>query len=145
MLRGKELDNAIEHELQIMLVEGCEKSPISHKSLYDRLIAKGYLSGGLSTLSTTTRKNLIARYMSEQFSSFNMKNKEKQLFINKKTRKALIYTNKNLRSQISDLEFMLNQNTQTLIKLIKAIKENTNLNIDHLLAPHLLKNYFLDK
>jgi hypothetical protein len=37
MLRGKELDQVIENELQLMLVEGYDKSPISNKSVHDRL------------------------------------------------------------------------------------------------------------
>ena len=50
MLRGKQLDEVIEQELQMMLVEGFEKSPISHKALHNRLTFKRYISGGLSTL-----------------------------------------------------------------------------------------------
>ena len=61
MLRGKQLDEVIEQELQMMLVEGFDKSPISHKSLHDRLTARGYISGGLSTLSSVERKKLITR------------------------------------------------------------------------------------
>ena len=50
MLRGKKLNKIIEQELQMMLVEGFDKSPISHKRLHDRLTARDYISGGLSTL-----------------------------------------------------------------------------------------------
>ncbi|MDT0200309.1 MULTISPECIES: hypothetical protein [unclassified Acinetobacter] len=46
-MRGKELDIIVEKELQLMLIEGFEKSPISHKSLYDRLIKKGFIHGSL--------------------------------------------------------------------------------------------------
>ena len=56
MLRGKQLDEVIEQELQMMLIEGFEKSPISHKTLHNRLTAKGFISGGLSTLSSAERK-----------------------------------------------------------------------------------------
>lgn len=141
MLRGKKLDEVIEHELQMMLVEGFEKSPISHKSLHDRLTARGYIAGGLSTLSSVERKKLISVYIAEQISPLNLKNKEQQLYVNKKTRKALTDTNKNLRSQIDELESQLYQNTETLMDIIEEVKLRTNLKIDHLLAPHLLKNY----
>lgn len=40
-MRGKELNTLIEHELQLMLVEGFDKSPISAKALHIRLKAKG--------------------------------------------------------------------------------------------------------
>ena len=141
MLRGKQLDEVIEQELQMMLVEGFEKSPISHKSLHDRLTARGYISGGLSTLSSVERKRLISLYMVEQIAPLNLKTKEQQLYVNKKTRKALTDTNKNLHSQINELQSQLNQNTETLIDIIEEVKLRTNLKVDHLLAPHLLKRY----
>lgn len=141
MLRGKQLDEVIEQELQMMLVEGFEKSPISHKSLHDRLTARGYISGGLSTLSSVERKRLISLYMVEQIAPLNLKTKEQQLYVNKKTRKALTDTNKNLHSQIDELQSQLNQNTETLIDIIEEVKLRTNFKVDHLLAPHLLKRY----
>ena len=141
MLRGKQLDEVIEQELQMMLVEGFDKSPISHKSLHDRLTARGYISGGLSTLSSVERKRLISLYMVEQIAPLNLKTKEQQLYVNKKTRKALTDTNKNLHSQINELQSQLNQNTETLIDIIEEVKLRTNLKVDHLLAPHLLKRY----
>lgn len=82
MLRGNELDKVIEDELQLMLVDGYEKSPISNKSLHERLVAKKYISGGLSTLSNSKRKNLINRYICAQISSLNLKTKDQQLFVN---------------------------------------------------------------
>ncbi|MCE6234915.1 hypothetical protein [Acinetobacter pittii] len=141
MLRGKQLDEVIEQELQMMLVEGYEKSPISHRALHDRLTSKGYISGGLSTLSSAERKKLINLYISEQISPLNLKTKEKQLYVNKKTRQALTDTNKNLRIQIDNLESQLHQNTETLINIIEEVKLKTDLRIDHLLATHLLKKY----
>lgn len=141
MLRGKQLDEAIEKELQIMLVEGFEKSPISHKSLHARMTAKGYITGGLSTLSSAERKKLISLYISEQISPLNLKSKDQQLYVNKNTRQALTNTNKNLRTQIEDLESQLHQNTETLINIIEDVKLKSGLKIDHLLAPHLLKIY----
>lgn len=141
MLRGKQLDEAIEKELQIMLVEGFEKSPISHKSLHVRMTAKGYITGGLSTLSSAERKKLISLYISEQISPLHLKSNDQQLYVNKKTRQALTNTNKNLRTQIEDLESQLHQNTETLINIIEEVKLKSGLKIDHLLAPHLLKKY----
>ena len=141
MLRGKQLDEVIEQELQMMLVEGFEKSPISHKALHNRLTFKRYISGGLSTLSSVERKKLISLYLSEQISPLNLKAKEQQLYVNKKTRQALSDTNKNLLTQIEDLESQLHQNTETLIDIIEEVKLRTNLKIDHLLAPYLLKKY----
>ena len=77
----------------------------------------------------------------EQIAPLNLKTKEQQLYVNKKTRKALTDTNKNLHSQIDELQLQLNQNTETLIDIIEEVKLRTNLKVDHLLAPHLLKRY----
>lgn len=144
MLRGKQLDDEIEKELQLMCIEGFEKSPISHKSLHDRLTIKGFISGGLSTLSTAQRKRLINIYISKQIEDLNLREKDQQDFVNKKTRQALINANTNLRDQIDILEDQLSQNTKTLMNIIDEVKLRTNLKIDHLLAPYLLKKY-LDK
>lgn len=65
-LSRKELDTLIEHELQLMLAEGFDKSPISAKALHIRLKAKGIVNGGLSTLSSLERKRLIAAYVDQQ-------------------------------------------------------------------------------
>ncbi|MGQ7181933.1 hypothetical protein ACUOA5_46720 [Escherichia coli] len=51
-MRGKELDTLIEHELQLMLVEGFDKSPISAKALHIRLKAKGIVNGGCTCSNT---------------------------------------------------------------------------------------------
>jgi len=79
--------------------------------------------------------------MGEQISPLNLKTKEQQLYVNKKTRQALTDTNKKLHGQIDDLGAQLHQNTETLIAIIEEVKLRTNLKIDHLLAPHLLKKY----
>ena len=92
-------------------------------------------------MSSAERKKLISLYVSEQISPLNLKTKEQHLYVNKKTRQALTDTNKNLRAQIDDLESQLHQNTETLIDIIEEVKLRTNLKIDHLLAPHLLKKY----
>ncbi|WP_447512061.1 hypothetical protein [Acinetobacter pittii] len=145
MLRGNKLDELIEQELQIMVVEGFEKSPISNKLLHERLKKKNYISGGLSTLSTFKRKTLINRYISEQIAPLNLKYKEKELYINKKTREALTKSNKNLRKQVEYSEAQLYQNTKILIRIIDEVKNKTDLQIDYFLAPHLLRKKLFEE
>jgi len=138
MLRGNELNEALENELKDMVQEGIEKAPISNTALHQRLIAKGYVKGGLSTLSTPERKALIEKYTTEQLLSLNLNGKEEQLYVNKKTRQALLDANKGLKKRIAELEDELNQNTVTLIKIINQVKLKTNLELDDLLAPYLI-------
>ena len=97
MLRGSELNEAIENELKEMVQEGIKKAPISNTALHKRLIAKGHIKGGLSTLSTKERKALIQKYTMEQLLPLNLNEKEEQLYVNKKTRQALLDTNKGLK------------------------------------------------
>lgn len=99
-MRGKELDTLIEHELQLMLFEGFDKSPISVKALHIRLKAKGIVNGGLSTLSSLERKRLIAAYVDQQLGPLNLRPKEKQQYVNRKTRQALLARNQQLQAEV---------------------------------------------
>ncbi|UDQ77944.1 hypothetical protein LJQ72_10500 [Pectobacterium brasiliense] len=102
-MRGKELDILIEHELQLMMIEGFDKSPISAKALHTRLKEKGILNGGLSTLSSLERKRLIAAYVDQQLNPLNLRPKEKQQYVNRKTRQALLARNQQLQNEINEL------------------------------------------
>jgi hypothetical protein len=48
---------------------------------------------------------------------------------------------KSSNDDVDELELQLHQNTETLIDIIEEVKLRSNLKIDHLLAPHLLKKY----
>ena len=138
MKRGKLLDEAIEKELQLMLSEGFENSPISHKSLHDRLISKKIVSGGLSTLSTIERKNVIAYYIGEQLSPLKLKSKEKQQYVNGKTRDALMSKNAQLQAEIIELKGLLTENTISLVKIINAVSMGTSIPVERRLLRMLL-------
>lgn len=139
MKRGKLLDEAIEKELQLMLSEGFENSPISHKSLHDRLISKKIVSGGLSTLSTIERKNIIAHYIGEQLSPLKLKPREKQQYVNGKTRDALMSKNAQLQAEIIELKGLLTENTISLVKIINAVSMGTSIPVERLIAPHIIR------
>lgn len=139
MKRGKSLDLAIEQELQLMLTEGFDVSPITHKSLHERLLAKKIVSGSLSTLSTPDRKNLIAHYVGRQLSPLKLKPKEQQLYANRKTRDALMNKNTQLQEEISSLKDQLSQNTNSLIDIVNAVSINTTIPVERLLAPHVIR------
>lgn len=139
MKRGKLLDEAIEKELQLMLSEGFENSPISHKSLHDRLISKKIVSGGLSTLSTIERKNIIAHYIGEQLSPLKLRPKEKQQYVNGKTRNALMSKNTQLQAEIASLKDLLAENTISLVKIINAVSISSSIPVERIIAPHIIR------
>lgn len=138
-MRGTELDTLIEHELQMMLAEGFDQSPVSAKALHIRLKAKGILNGGLSTLSTIERKRLISAYIDQQLKPLNLRPKEKQQFVNRKTRQALLARNKQLQEEIIELRAQLSQNIISLIEIVKTVKINTVVPVEHLLATHVIR------
>lgn len=138
MLRGKELDEAIESELKLMLNEGIEKSPISNTALYNRLIAKGVIRGKLSTLSSPDRKALIQKYIREQLLPLDLNTKEQQQYVNNRTREALIQKNLEQKKEIAELKSDLNKNSAALIEMINIVKLKTNVPVDELLASYLI-------
>lgn len=68
VIQGKELDAYIKAELQAMVQEGLEKSPIQPSTLHARLKAKGIVKGGISTL--TSRKIIINNYRLRQHNNY---------------------------------------------------------------------------
>jgi len=77
----------------------------------------------------------------EQLLPLNLNEKEEQLYVNKKTRQALLDTNKGLKERIAELEDELNQNTVTLVEIINQVKLKTNLELDDLLSPYLISEF----
>lgn len=130
---------SLKHELQLMLVEGFDKSPISAKALHIRLKAKGIVNGGLSTLSSLERKRLIAAYVDQQLGPLNLRPKEKQQYVNRKTRQALLARNQQLQAEVSELRDQLAQNTLSLIEIVKAVKINSVIPVESLLANHMIR------
>lgn len=138
-MRGQDLDALIENELQLMLLEGFEKAPISAKALHTRLKTKGILGGGLSTLSTISRKRLIAAYIDQQLSPLNLRPKEKQQYVNRKTRQALLSRNKQLQNELIEAHEHLARNIYSLIDIVKEVQLNTMLPIESLLSEHMIR------
>jgi hypothetical protein len=85
------------------------------------------------------RKSLISRYIAEQISPLNLKTKDQQLFVNRKTRQALSNSNKDLQYQVETLEKQLHKNTELLIRIVEEVKVKSNVEIEHILARYLFK------
>lgn len=137
-LKGKELDKAIEAELKQMLEEGFEQSPISNKSLYDRLINKKIITGAISTL--TNRKTLIEEYKTKQQADVGGIFGESIRSGSTKSRKELIQTNAKLRENIDKAEKQLADNTKSLIAMAKHIKLNGFAkDIENSMSPYLIR------
>ncbi len=139
-MRGKAFDIEIEKELQLMLMEGIEKSPISASSLYARLKMKGLIkSSGLSILSTHRRKELIERYKYKQFMEFEPSPSSLESDAGRNSKAALVKRNKELGARIAELEDRLARNSATIIEIAKYIQINTNYSVVSLLEGYLVR------
>ncbi len=137
-LKGDDLNLRIEQELQLMLAQGFEQSPISSKTLHARLVESEIINGGLSTLSTSKRKVLINHYKTLQLEKMDASQSIKDDFAKNRTRNAYkkqyeqkVKENQSLRSQ-------LDKNTEVLIDIVKEISAKTPVKIEALLSEHLI-------
>lgn len=137
-LRGCELDTRIEQELQLMLAEGFDKSPISNKLLHARLSSKNIVSGSLSTLSSIGRKKLISEYKDLQLERAEIPTQARQNILNKRTREAFKDQLINKKDEIKLLQAQLDKNTSVLIDIIKAVDTQTTVKVEQLLSEHLI-------
>lgn len=139
-MRGKAFDIEIEKELQLMLMEGIEQSPISASSLYARLKMKGLIkSSGLSILSTHRRKELIERYKYKQFMEFEPSPSSLESDAGRNSKAALVKRNKELGARIAELEDRLARNSAAIIEIAKYIQINTNYSVVSLLEGYLVR------
>ena len=83
--------------------------------------------------------------MTEQIESNGFTEREKQIYVNGKSNKALLEKNKRLEKRIQELECLLDANTEILINIIQEVKLRGKMDIDLLLAPHLLRNHKVSK
>ncbi|OOR85486.1 hypothetical protein [Moraxella canis] len=139
-MRGKAFDIEIEKELQLMLMEGIEQSPISASSLYTRLKAKGLIkSSGLSILSTHRSKELIERYKYKQFMEFEPSPSSLESDAGRNSKAALVKRNKELGARSAELEDRLARNSATIIEIAKYIQININYSVASLLEGYLVR------
>ena len=137
-LRGKKLDEAIRQECEMMVREGFNHSPISNKTVYDRLVEKGVIAGKLSTLST--RKEMIAEFAKQQQEAVGGSYGKSLKDNNNKSRSDLIKRNAELRDEIEHTKAQLRENTDALINIVKIIEsENLAQNIERALSPYLIR------
>lgn len=62
-----------------------------------------------------------------------------QQYVNRKTRQALLGRNQQLQEENEELREQLEQNTLSLIEIVKAVKINTVIPVESLLAPHIIR------
>ena len=71
--------------------------------------------------------------------SLNLNTKEKQQYVNRKTRSALVAKNKQLQAEVSALKKEMLDNTAAVIEIVKAVKLNTAIPVESLLSEYLIR------
>lgn len=135
VIQGKELDAYIKAELQAMVQEGLEKSPIQPSTLHARLKAKGIIQGGINTL--TSRKSIINNYKLRQHN--NYEDGKRELTIDEKdkldkgrTGAAYISKANRLDTEIIALKAKYERNILALVDIIDVCRQcNPNQSRGH--------------
>lgn len=142
VIQGKELDAYIKAELQAMVQEGLEKSPIQPSTLHARLKAKGIIQGGISTL--TSRKSIINNYKLRQHN--NYEDGKRELTIDEKdklakgrTGAAYISKANRLDTEIIALKAKYERNILALVDIIDYVDNATPIKVEDMLADDLIR------
>lgn len=135
--RGKSLDDLIQEELELMLTEGFEKSPISNKPLHARLKKKGFITAGLSILSKPHRTEMIGKYFNKQLDKTCDEADIKDNFVAGRTVEGYKARNKKLKEENTKLKNRLRINTQVLVDIVHNI-EMTSISVDNILPEFLV-------
>lgn len=143
-LAGKDLDILVEKELQEMLQEGYDLSPISAKVVHLRLLEKQIINGGLSTLSTAYRKKLIAEYKDKQLDDANLTEEAKRQLSSNRSLEGYKRRYQEKCDEVTALETIVQNNIAALVDIVIAVESRTPLKIENILAPSLLKNLKVD-
>ena len=141
---GKDLDLLVEKELQEMLQEGYDLSPISAKVVHLRLLEKQIINGGRSTLSTPYRKKLIAEYKDKQLDDANLTEEAKRQLSSNRSLEGYKRRYQEKCDEVIALETIVQNNIAALVDIVIAVESRTPLKIENILAPSLLKNLKVD-
>lgn len=142
VIQGKELDAYIRAELQAMVHEGLEKSPIQPSTLHARLKAKGIIKGGISTL--TSRKNIINDYRLRQHNNYEdgqreLTSDEKAKLAEGRTGAAYISKANRLAAEITALQNKYERNMLAIADIIEYVDNATPLKVEDMLASDLIR------
>ncbi|HGH5989960.1 TPA: hypothetical protein ACJI8U_001528 [Morganella morganii] len=143
-LAGDKLDKLIESELLAMVREGLEQSPIKPASLHKRLVIKGYVSGGLSTLSTPKRKALIQQYQKRQLNQMNLTSAELDVMVEgRRANEGYRTLAQRMKKERDDMARQLDLNTRAVLDIINAVDLLTPIKVEDFLSQYLIRELAL--
>ncbi|WP_318510369.1 hypothetical protein [Photobacterium leiognathi] len=142
VIQGKELDAYIKAELQAMVREGLEKSPIQASTLHARLKAKGIIKGGISTLSS--RRDIITEYKLRQHNNHEdgkreLTADEKAMLAEGRTGAAYISKADRLDSELKDFKARYERNILAVADIIEYVDDHLPVRVETLLEKELIR------
>ncbi|WP_210455659.1 hypothetical protein [Vibrio crassostreae] len=142
VIQGKELDSYIKSELQAMVREGLDNSPIQASTLHARLKAKGIVKGGISTLSS--RRKLVEEYKLRQHRNHDdgkreLTDEEKVMLAKGRTGAAYISKANRLDDELKDYKARYERNILAVIDIIQYVDNSTAIKVEDMLAGELIR------
>ncbi|MDH5923674.1 hypothetical protein L8R85_21835 [Vibrio splendidus] len=142
VIQGKELDSYIKAELQAMLREGLDKSPIQASTLHARLKMKGIIKGGISTLSS--RRELVEEYKLRQHNNHEdgkreLTSEEKNMLAKGRTGAAYISKANRIEDELKDYKARYERNILAVIDIIQYIDNSTAIKVEDILSDELIR------
>ncbi|HBC3826896.1 TPA: hypothetical protein KD864_000125 [Vibrio parahaemolyticus] len=147
-IQGKELDEYIKAELQAMVREGLEQSPIQASTLHARLKKKGILKGQVSTLSS--RKGIINEYKLRQHTNHEhgkgeLTPDEKAMLAEGRTGAAYISKADRLDTELKKLQAMYERNILAVIDIMEYVNNSTSIKVEDFLSCDLVREMAMRK
>ncbi len=133
-MRGRVLDAVIRSELEQMVAEGVDKSPITATNLHKRLKKKGFIKGDVSTLGTIARKQMIEEFRTTQIAKSDLSQLEKKELYGKK-RKVRTTVSVVSKHDTIELQRQLDANNAKIALIIEAAEAN-KFNTDGIFADY---------
>ncbi|WP_318492723.1 hypothetical protein [Photobacterium leiognathi] len=142
VIQGKELDAYIKAELQAMVREGLDKSPIQPATLHARLKAKGIIKGGVSTL--TSRRDIINEYKLHQHNNHEagkreLTAEEKAMLAKGRTGAAYISKADRLERELKDFKTRYERNIIAVTDMIEYVDNVTPIKVEDMFASELIR------
>ncbi|MCG9542304.1 hypothetical protein L1D37_00770 [Vibrio sp. Isolate33] len=142
VIQGAELSAYIKAELQAMVLEGLDKSPIQASTLHARLKAKGIIKGGISTLSS--RRELVEEYKLRQHNNHEngkrlLTAEEKDMLAKGRTGAAYISKADRLEEELKDYKVRYERNILSVMDIIQYVDNATAIKVEDMLAGELIR------
>lgn len=142
VIQGKELDYYVKSELQAMVSEGLDNSPIQASTLHARLKAKGIIKGGISTLSS--RRELVEEYKLRQHNNHEdgkreLTTEEKNMLAKGRTGAAYISKANRLDDELTAYKARYERNILAVIDIIQYVDNSTAIKVEEMLADELIR------